>query len=1150
MTIMDNPFEEVLESEQPWTIRNIGNNAISGIVNDPNLQAKQGQKPLPGMDRLPTVPPTVIRKVRLSEFDPYFKMLADVFDKYQLNRAVGLAAATEGMPLLGNVDQPSPSFMNLEDLTTKLGVLAPERGKSRGNLGLTPSQRSRLLSTNAGALESVPSVFLDPEFNLGNPHTFSLVCENADVTSTSGQEATTSNGILQEKLSHYLDTVEVHLIKEISRRSSSFFAALSNLQALHQETLACVAQIGVLRQKLGNISKSSARKGLEVVRLKRRRGNLGILYGGVKLVSEVRQTQPMIQVLLTQGDYVGALDLIEQTGMVLRGFDLSGKPTDDATQSSTLTEGVKLTRNVSIIPTALDLRGVRSLANLHGQLTEMSKTIGMVMETEFVNVLLGDIRETLALMDQSRISPRIKDAPANAWIQNILTGRHSPHVTAPGAVLHSSLLAREDKLRSRLVPLVLGLLRMDKLGSALQSCKDALTSEIKAMIKKYYPPLTGSPETPRPGSPMVGSPMSPTMSKKKEQQSALARQLRSMTFDSFFDLMVNVYVTLLHILQRVAITHELVVLIVKEAQDGGVIIGADSVKIAELNNPDQKRIEEHPHRLRRKKTEDEDDDFGSLASLPDVGFVAKEVEKPGSTSADQGVEGVAGSSTYGQMVSESSDLLFAASDLANVRCARLIGVRSEQNAQLNPKDFYRLFSTTWEFVAGGENLCGRLCLGLKGTMLSQAKGFISHFHEEKSRQIAVLVENEQWAQAQVPIDFQRLTDHLVSNAAGVPASDSVGNNAEELHTEHEDEGEDDVPSVAQAGQGENSQRFLMIGGRRYYVVGCALLLLKMLTEYMQCIENIPDLTTEVSNRIGDILKVFNSRTCQVILGAGATRSAGLKNIKARHISLAAQSLGVGIAIIPHVKTAIQRSLPAKQQQIILGDFDRLLGDYRHHQNELYMKLVSIMNERRAALSEKLRAIDWDNPNMEKDFHTESGVSMYMEMLHVMANVFQSFSRHLEEDLKTIELFSGAGKNRLLIDVQYYIHHLSTLDGIDGPGNHLEVVVNNIRIRDRRTVATQNPSTQNARGTGTVPTTSNSNIAAGALQGGNAPTGRSASVDLPGRSSGGAAPNALPIPGGGAAGGAGAPQRMGNFATAFGKMLRSQNAGLAPNDKTG
>jgi hypothetical protein len=40
-------------------------------------------------------------------------------------------------------------------------------------------------------------------------------------------------------------------------------------------------------------------------------------------------------------------------------------------------------------------------------------------------------------------------------------------------------------------------------------------------------------------------------------------------------------------------------------------------------------------------------------------------------------------------------------------------------------------------------------------------------------------------------------------------------------------------------------------------------------------------------------------------------------------------------------------------------------------------------------------------------------------------------------------------HRLLIDVQYFIRTLSAIDGLEGPGSHLEVVVNSINIKERK-----------------------------------------------------------------------------------------------------
>jgi vacuolar protein sorting-associated protein 54 len=75
---------------------------------------------------------------------------------------------------------------------------------------------------------------------------------------------------------------------------------------------------------------------------------------------------------------------------------------------------------------------------------------------------------------------------------------------------------------------------------------------------------------------------------------------------------------------------------------------------------------------------------------------------------------------------------------------------------------------------------------------------------------------------------------------------------------------------------------------------------------------------------------------------------------------------------------------------------------------------------------------------------------------ILNEVFRAYVRRLEEELRRIDLFSSAAKNRLLIEVQYLIAQLSSLDGVDGPGNHLEVCVNNIKIKDKRTYVSAVP----------------------------------------------------------------------------------------------
>lgn len=48
-----------------------------------------------------------------------------------------------------------------------------------------------------------------------------------------------------------------------------------------------------------------------------------------------------------------------------------------------------------------------------------------------------------------------------------------------------------------------------------------------------------------------------------------------------------------------------------------------------------------------------------------------------------------------------------------------------------------------------------------------------------------------------------------------------------------------------------------------------LILLKMIAEYINISDALPALATEIVHRVAEILKLFNSRSCQLVLGAGA-----------------------------------------------------------------------------------------------------------------------------------------------------------------------------------------------------------------------------------------------------------------------------------------
>lgn len=190
-------------------------------------------------------------------------------------------------------------------------------------------------------------------------------------------------------------------------------------------------------------------------------------------------------------------------------------------------------------------------------------------------------------------------------------------------------------------------------------------------------------------------------------------------------------------------------------------------------------------------------------------------------------------------------------------------------------------------------------------------------------------------------------------------------------------------------------------------------------------------------------QLFNSRTCQVVLGAGAMRSAGLKNITAKHLALASQSLSAVIAIIPYLREALRPHLAGKQAGCLV-EFDGVKLDYREHQQEIHAKLVAIMEDRLALHRRTLRAID-----SFADVAPTS-VSPYMEAivkevstLHkvlakylpgptvgtIIGRAKDDIAAAMRADFTELIRTRPAATAQLLADVRYLRSRLGALDGV-------------------------------------------------------------------------------------------------------------------------
>lgn len=221
-----------------------------------------------------------------------------------------------------------------------------------------------------------------------------------------------------------------------------------------------------------------------------------------------------------------------------------------------------------------------------------------------------------------------------------------------------------------------------------------------------------------------------------------------------------------------------------------------------------------------------------------------------------------------------SDMLFSATELAHSRTSKVLSIRSEKHASLALPEFLSIFNETWEFIIKTETICRRMVIGLRGTIVSQAKAFLQSMHQRRISDSAKFVEEEQWSATDISSSAQSVTSLIVNSA--------VRDSPELLISS-----EPKLPSTVPQANGNSAQspssKQLLIEDRKYYAVSATLQMLELLVDYLKVITNISLLTTDAVGRVIEFLKAFNSRTCQVVLGAGAMRSAGLKNITAKHL---------------------------------------------------------------------------------------------------------------------------------------------------------------------------------------------------------------------------------------------------------------------------
>lgn len=951
-----------------------GQNAISTLLQPPIVRtgllphtsapASTAHKPPTARD-IPPVSLTNIPHVDASEFTPYLSQVSALYEQLRRVRE----SDEEGLSILSRKSSRADDGVEPADegllrpgrsrphsrRTSTASVVSLSATDAPGQLRRASSSFRRAAAQGPPPLSTIPTVYFDDDFHLENPRTFDVVSERSEVVqpapgsekasnghAAAPRRALATNAILQEKLSWYMDTVEMHLIQSISTASTTFFTALGSLRELHSEAAESVEKIKALRKELEALDEEIATSGLDIVQQRQRRENLQQLHDAVMQLREIAEGVSVCESLVESGEIEQALDNMDHLESLISGEQSSsGRP-------------------------LRDLRGAVALQGVSNDLDTLRLRIGKAYEAKFLNVLTGDLRRHVEEVSSQEVLMR--------WTSASMRARGG-HTREPSAF--PTYLASVEGLRGALLPSLTGLQRARYLTSATAAYREAALREIRTLIRR---PLPSSNDD---DNESMMSSSTRTGGGKLTQQaksSILARNLRALDPKDAEELLVSIYIGVTETLRRVSTQVKVLLDVASAIGDPSLLGGMKSPLKSPPFSP------------------------GGRQSSSEALEAQEEIHK----------------------AMDLANLLGQAVDVAHDKIVKLLRVRSEQSTHLELVWFLRYFVLNLHFANECETLSGRSGTTLKNVVNGHINEFVQHHGDTEKQKIAQGMESDQWNAKDFTESDTELLNQLLNCSTRDPAAWTQSTKIWIPYSDEENDSdkEEDL-TVAQtngSGAAKAKTRSAEIEDEFYLLPNSAVLCMRGMAQFLHLIVGIPSMTSDIAASLVSYLQLFNSRCTQLILGAGATRSAGLKNITTKHLALASQALAFIAAIIPHVREFVRRQCNPSTAAPVMSEFDKVRRLFQEHQNSIYDKLVDIMSGRALAGSRKMKTLDWDTARSSAHEYMET-LAKETTTLHrnltkhlpegtvrlIMLPVFKSYKDTFGSALKGIELKTELGR---------------------------------------------------------------------------------------------------------------------------------------------
>lgn len=385
------------------------------------------------------------------------------------------------------------------------------------------------------------------------------------------------------------------------------------------------------------------------------------------------------------------------------------------------------------------------------------------------------------------------------------------------------------------------------------------------------------------------------------------------------------------------------------------------------------------------------------------------------------------------------DLLQSVCNYCHDRCSKLVSAQSLDRSTATAEQIQRLSEIVHSFTQLCESMCGAPITGvLKVAVTTQGVKFAQKFHAERKSKLALLLDTERWKQADVPAEFQRIIDCIAQGSFVAAAVDKEADKLTTIMTNGVSR--NGVEKQNMTLKATPASTVLIVDGEPFALVGAALLLVQIVSEYCRCASQLPLIAVQLSRNVVDLLRTFNSRCCQLVLGAGALHTAGLKTITSGNLALVSRALQLVMWLLPHVKKHFESITTG-----VVGEMGTLMGyetvqrDFESHIGEIEGKVLAIVT---SLVVTQLSCWDARPPVPSQPFRS---ISRHFVKLHeaiapilperqvhsVYRTVHKNFKDKLREQLLRYNIVSNGGPQHGVVtaELTFYLETLRTLKAI-------------------------------------------------------------------------------------------------------------------------